>query len=119
MREAMTEPDGSSIVIVPAAPPFPIDAMLPLIQAWFVAPSDQFTAVALFQLPLPSAGVATLAPLASQVTVCACTEPAHSAATIGAIASTPARRPRCEADRVALIEAYRCVCRRTCTVVMI
>src|SRR3954447_12604403 len=119
MREAMTEPDGSSIVIVPAAPPLPIDAMLPLIQAWFVAPSDQFMAVALFQLPLPSAGMATLAPLASQVTVCAWAEPAQSAATIGAIASRPARRPRCEADDAALIEMCPCVCRRTCTVVMI
>src|SRR3954452_12404139 len=108
MREAMTEPDGSSIVIVPAAPPLPIDAMLPLIQAWLVAPSDQLTAVALFQLPLPSAGAATLAPLASEIKVCACVDPAHSAATMGAIASSPARRPRCEAHSEELIEAYRC-----------
>jgi hypothetical protein len=67
---AVTLPETSLMVIVPAMPPLPIAATSPFTHVKFEAPSDQFASTEVFQLPLPSTGVSGLDPLESQVSVC-------------------------------------------------
>src|SRR3954466_4813851 len=86
MPAALTVPEPSSIVMVPAVPLLPMLAMSPLTQALSAAPLLQFAPVVVFQLPLPSVGVTGLMPLESHVCVAANVVGANIAATIGVTA---------------------------------
>jgi hypothetical protein len=75
-------------------------ATSPLTHAESTVVSDQLLAVVVFQLPLPSVGAAGLAPLASQVSVCANAGLVHSAAAVGISATAKSLARFCVALRM-------------------
>src|SRR5262245_21220417 len=77
MPLAVTVPEPSLMVMVPAVPPLPMAAMPPLTHVKSLTPSDQLALVVVFQFPPPSVGAPGLAPLASHVSVCAPAEAAQ------------------------------------------
>src|SRR5437870_3794554 len=81
---AETVPEASLMVMTPAAPPLPMEAVSPLTQVKSVTPSDQLALVVVFQLPVPSLGTPGLTGLASQVRVCPSDGLTHSAADAAA-----------------------------------
>src|SRR5215217_2013328 len=99
MPAAVTVPDASLMVMVPAVPPAPIVATSPLTHVALVRPSVQFVlSTSVFQNPLPSTGAAGVAPLESQVCTCPNETVGKSAAATGAIASVNHLTPQPRRD---------------------
>src|SRR4051812_15453704 len=94
------------MVIVPAVPPSPMLAILPLTQTESAAPSDQLAAVVVFQFPEPSFGVAGEVGFASHVTVWPIAGAAASSAA--ATGATPAASHRALARARARLIDIRC-----------